>query len=125
MRCLPPLLLLAVASTSLAKEAAKETRHHRGVELSIQNLQATEADRCTVRPFPVQGETRCGKTPYISEVRWKYLSSSEKGDIYLFMRRFPTEGRDAAQESKVIEYTGKELILWEDPHQRLLLREGK
>ncbi len=120
-----PLLCLLLLATAVLPASAKETRHHLGVELFINNTPAGKTNGCTTRPLPVRGEARCGHAPHISEVRWKYLSSTEKGDIYLFLRRFPADAAEAKQESKVVEFTGKELILWEDSHQRILLRRGE
>lgn len=77
---------------------------------------------CLTRIDNADGWIRCGYPGRVSKVTWKFLRSSTKGDVYKISREYPTDSDAPAVETKETTYAGKTLTLWEDDHQKIILR---
>lgn len=62
---------------------------------------------------------KCGYPGAVSEVTWKYLKTTDTGDIYRFTRRFPADAENPKEEIKEAIYTGKEVVIFQDKAQRI------
>lgn len=66
------------------------------------------------------GVSSCGYPPFVTEVRWKFLQTTEFGDIYEFTRRLPAaDGAEPQTQAKKVLYTGEEIIIFQDDSQKV------
>jgi hypothetical protein len=61
----------------------------------------------------------CGYPGGVSEVTWKFVKTTDAGDMYLFTRRFPVGAENTKQEKKEVTFAGKEVIVFVDEFQRI------
>ena len=66
------------------------------------------------------GKSTCGRPGAVSEVEWKYLRTTDAGDEYEVIRRFPIDTSTPNTEKKTITYNGQPLTVFEDDMQRVL-----
>ncbi|MFO1021489.1 MAG: hypothetical protein U0903_12445 [Planctomycetales bacterium] len=64
---------------------------------------------------------QCGPVGRTSKVDWEYLGTTDAGDRYRFTRVFPVEG-PMTTTTKEIVYAGKELMVFQDEYQRVVIR---
>ena len=56
----------------------------------------------------------CGYSDMVSKISWKFIQHKENKDIYSFKRIFPVDASERSTTSKVVEYEGKEIIIFKD-----------
>jgi hypothetical protein len=128
------LLLLGTRSAGQADDAKKARFADNMVFVQIR-LKATEpfTDKagCSCsspkgRPL-ADATVTCGYPGAVVEVTWKYVKTTDDGDVYLFTRRFPLDGENTKEEKKQVTYKGKEVVAFEDESQRIGMapRRGK
>jgi hypothetical protein len=61
----------------------------------------------------------CGHPGAVSEVSWKYVKTTENGDVYKFTRRFPADAEAPKEETKEVVFQGKKVIVFEDQWHRI------
>jgi|GEM_PF-3927742 len=74
------------------------------------------------RELEPKGRMTCGLKPNVSEVTWFHVGNNEAGDMYLFFRKFPLGEKSVKSSSTNIVYSGKEMVVWKDEVQQLILR---
>ena len=94
---------------------------HQGVQIFVNNHRFGNTNGCR-GPMGANGSLRCGHENLVSEISWRWLGWSGRGDIYSISRTFPASMTSETIERKVVEYTGKESEIWKDKIQRIILR---
>jgi hypothetical protein len=63
----------------------------------------------------------CGHPGAVSEVTWKFLGTSDEGDSYEFVRKFPADTDNEAVSTKKIVFRGVSFTVWQDDIQRIVI----
>lgn len=94
---------------------------HQDVQYFVNNHRFGKTNGC-YGSLGVKGSLRCGHENLVSRINWNWLGQSAKGDLYSLSRTFPLDTATETTETKVVEYTGEETIVWQDKIQRIVLR---
>lgn len=90
------------------------------VKLFINNHRYGETNGCRMTLTP-KGQLICGHPGHVSDVQWTFLRTTSEGDIYQFSRTYPASTDSPKTEKKDVVYAGKQVILWHDDVQKILL----
>lgn len=132
----PPVNPPAVAGPSLSLATADPfliPPHYSLVDIFINNEKSSDTNGCTATysPKPTSAKSEygsrltCGHPGNVSQLSWSYLRSDESDDIYEFEYIFPFEGADQQIKKLEVKYNGKELVLFENDAQRIIMRPGR
>ena len=94
---------------------------HQGAQIFVNNHRFGNTNGCS-GPLGANGSLRCGHESLVSEIDWRWLGWSGRGDLYSISRVFPADTATESTERKVIEYMGEEIQVWRDEIQRIVLR---
>ena len=71
------------------------------------------------------GKMTCGWPGKVSELEWSFVKTRGTNDVYRFTRRFPSDTPAAAATSKLIEFGGRRVTVFEDKHQVIVMEAPK
>ncbi len=117
------LFLLSFLSVHFNSQAGDEadTRHYPNTVLFINIHKNGEKNGCTGL-VGLTGKLICGNKGAISEVTWSFLRKTKENDIYTFTREYPSDASPSKTSTKEVTYTGKDLVLWHDEVQEIILK---
>jgi hypothetical protein len=119
------LVLVAISvSAELRIGSDKVKRQYPTTEIYINNLKWGAKNGCS-KELAASGRMVCGVKPNVSEVTWWCVGTNLVGDLYLFNRRFPAGEKGIKPTSTNVVYSGKEVVVWKDDVQQLILRPAK
>lgn len=124
MKKLLLLLVLAFAvsvSAQLVIKSSAVKRQFPEAEAFVNNHKWGKKNGCSSDLTPT-GRMPCGLKPNVSEITWWCVGTNKLGDLYLFKRTFPLHDASAKTTSTNITYSGKEMVVWKDEVQQLILR---
>lgn len=119
MRALLLSLLLCLAGGSLTQ--AQETPAYPGLLLFVSNLEGGEENGYAKQITQSAGTFKCGRDPYVTEVSWKFLGRSPKGDVYEVTKFSPDEKSPAVSRKKVI-YDNEITPIWKEADRVVMLK---
>lgn len=67
----------------------------------------------------------CGYPGKVSKISWKFIQHKENKDIYSFERTFPVDANEQSTAAKVVEYEGKQTIVFQDEYHVIVLDTPK
>jgi hypothetical protein len=119
--------LLAVAC--LAAGSPPKSKPHLKAVVTCFNGKLDSGSYCSVACFQPDGtlhrtgKMTCGWSGRVSEVEWSFVETRGTNDVYRFARRFPSDTPSAASTSKLIEFGGSRVTVFED-QQQVIVMEG-
>ena len=63
----------------------------------------------------------CGYPGKVSKISWKFIQHKENKDIYSFERTFPVYANEQSTTFQVVEYEGKQTIVFQDEYHVVVL----
>ena len=64
---------------------------------------------------------RCGYPGEVSNISWKFIKHEDNTDIYSFERIFPVGVKEQSTTTKIVEYKGKQTIVFQDEYHVVVL----
>lgn len=125
----PPATSHLAAPSDVSAEASEPPRHAH-VQMFVNIHGRGESNGCTVTFTPQRSDpgtdirhgVTCGHPGAVSKVTWKYLKTDRQGDHYQIKRLFPYKEPGETPSVKQVTYVGKELVVWKDEVQRIVMR---
>jgi hypothetical protein len=117
--------LLAVAC--LAADSPPKDKPHLKAVVTCFNGKLGSGSSCSATCFQPDGtlhrtgKMTCGWPGKVSELEWSFVKTRDTNDVYRFTRRFPSDTPAATVTSKLIEFGGSRLTVFEDKHQVIVL----
>lgn len=68
------------------------------------------------------GKITCGHPGAVSQVTWKFLTTSSEGDVYEFSRVFPSDTATPQTTVKQITYSGQQQVIFQDKVHRVIIK---
>lgn len=68
------------------------------------------------------GKITCGHPGAVSQVTWKFLTTSSEGDVYEFSRVFPSDTATPQTTIKQITYSGQQQVIFQDKVHRVIIK---
>ena len=111
------LLFLGICNATYASDAPA----YPNSVVFINTIEAGPKNGCTTN-LAEKGNLTCGHAPWISEIRWRFVGTSSKGDEYEFTRVYPKGSPDESIDTKTVYFQNQELEIWKDSKQRIVLK---
>src|SRR4051794_21994811 len=118
------LALVMPVSAQLVVSSGNVKRSYTNAEVFLNIHNWGPKNGCSGELKPT-GRMTCGLKGASSEVTWWCVGTNKTGDLYLFTRKFPRGEPTAKTTSTNITYSGKEMVVWKDDIQQLILRPKK
>jgi hypothetical protein len=72
-----------------------------------------------------KGKMTCGFPGQVSEVEWSFVERRNEKDVYRFTRRFPSDTAAASTTSKMVEFSDRRVVVFEDKVQAVVIEPPK
>ena len=125
------LLVTLLALACLAADSPPKSKPHLKAVVTCFNGKLDSGSSCSATCFQPDGtlhrtgKMTCGLPGKVSEVEWSFVETRGTNDVYRFTRRFPSDTPAAATTSKLIEFGGSRIIMFEDRHQVIVMEGPK
>ena len=125
------LLAALLAVACLAAESPPKSKPHIKAVVTCFNGKLDSGSYCCATCFQPDGtlhrtgKMTCGWSDTVSEVEWSFVGTRGTNDVYRFTRRFPSDTPAAAATSKLIEFGGSRVTVFEDKHQVIVMEGPK
>ena len=125
------LLAALLAVACLAADSPTKSKPHLKAVVTCFNGKLDSGSYCSGRCFQLDGplyptgNMTCGWPGKISEIEWSFVETRGTNDVYRFTRRFPSDTQATATTSKLIEFGGSRVTVFEDQHQVVVMEGPK
>lgn len=119
------------AVACLAADSPPKSQPHLKVVVTCFNCKFDSGSYCSATCFQADGTPQrtgkmtCGWPGQVSELEWSFVKTRGTNDVYRFTRRFPSDSPASGATSKLIEFGGNRVTVFEDKHQVIVMEEPK